>query len=130
MEQPLTQANPARCNYLGTEVDHKWWKRYRGEGFFMRGNGHVWLEDDALCFTRLMLKSALRIPIHRMSGASIGKWHGGTWFAGRPVVKIEWSNEEGAVLTTGIGVRDLGTAESLVDDLVSQISHRSKNASH
>ena len=25
--------------YLGTELDETWWKRYRKDGFFARGNG-------------------------------------------------------------------------------------------
>jgi len=127
MEQSGPEASHTRCNYLGTEVGHKWWKRYRSEGFFMRGNGHFWLEDDAFCFTRIMLKGVLRIPIRSVTGASIGKWHGGTWFAGRPIIKIEWSNAQGDVLTTGIGVRDRETAQAVVEEFVSRLSEK---ASH
>mgnify|MGYP001567496802 CR=1 FL=1 len=30
-------------NYLGTEIDEKWWKRYRSPGFFARGSGEFWM---------------------------------------------------------------------------------------
>ncbi len=120
-EQPSSDSIRARCNYLGTEVDHRWWKRYRGEGCFIRGNGHCWVEEDAFCFSRIMLKGVLRIPVHCISGVTVGKWHGGTWFAGRPVIKIEWSNENESVLTTGIGLRDRETAQALIDELVSRL---------
>ena len=41
-----------RGHYLGTEVDGKWWSRYRKDGFFARGLGKYWIENSFLYFLR------------------------------------------------------------------------------
>ena len=48
-------------NYLGTEVDGRWWRRYRAPTFFARGNGELWLDEDGLHFLRRMTKTPLSI---------------------------------------------------------------------
>lgn len=108
---------PRTGNYAGTERDGRWWKRARQDGLFVKGNGHYWLEDDALCFKRLLLKTPIRIPYTAMTGARIGAWHGGTWLAGRPIVKIAWRGADGAALGTGIGMGRRADAEALVAEL-------------
>ena len=52
-------------NYFGTEIDHSWYKRFRKDGFFARGNGEFWLEDDGLYFLRKLTKTPLHISVVR-----------------------------------------------------------------
>ena len=118
-------AEPERLTgqYLGTEVDSKWWKRYRHEGLFMGGNGEYWLEDDALVFHRLLTKEPFRIPFVAMTGARIGTWHAGKWLAGGPIVKIEWTASDGTRLSSGNGMRRREAAEALVAELNRRIDN-------
>ena len=80
--------------YLGTEIDERWWKRYRKDGFFARGNGDYWLENDGLYFRRYLTKKPLIVPYHNVQKIRIGKWHAGQWRMGKPVLKIIWTKED------------------------------------
>lgn len=77
-------------NYFGTEIDHSWYKRFRKDGFFARGNGEFWLEDDGLYFLRKLTKTPLHIPWSEMTGASLGKWHAGRWGGRQPILKVDF----------------------------------------
>mgnify|MGYP000283042842 CR=1 FL=1 len=55
-------------SYLGTEIEGKWWKRYREAGFFARGNGEWWIENGALCFRRQLTRTPLVIPFDEVTG--------------------------------------------------------------
>ena len=114
--------------YLGTEIDGKWWKRYRKDGFFVRGNGHYWLEPDALAFHRLLTNEPLRIPFSVITGARIGSWHAGKWLLGSPIVKIDWLSPDGARLTSGIGMRHRADAEALVDEVQRRLAGSRRTA--
>ena len=48
-----------RGTYLGTEVDEKWWKRHIREGFFVRGNGEYWYDDEAFYFLRYLTQDPM-----------------------------------------------------------------------
>ena len=87
-------------HYLGTEVNEKWWKRYRREKFFARGNGEYWFEDDALCFHRYLTKAPIKIRFQNIVDIKFGRWHAGRWCAGQEVVKIIWE-KEGLRLSSG-----------------------------
>jgi hypothetical protein len=39
------QEGTGKAQYVGTEVDGRWWKRYRAAGFFARGNGSFRFAD-------------------------------------------------------------------------------------
>ena len=47
-------------HYIGTEINEKWWSRYRGEGFFARGNGEYWFDEDFFYFRRYLTKEPNR----------------------------------------------------------------------
>lgn len=117
------RSQPKGGNYAGTEVGGKWWRRSRKHGLFVKGNGHYWLEADALVFKRLIMKDPIRIPYSSMSGASIGKVHGGTWLAGRPIVKVAWTGPEGESFVTGIGMGRHADADALVAELQRRLGH-------
>ena len=56
-----------RGHYLGTEVGGKWWRRYRGRGFFARGNGSYWADSEAFRFLRYLTRKPLEIPFARVT---------------------------------------------------------------
>lgn len=77
-------------NYFGTEIDRKWWKRYRKDGLFARGNGKFWMDEEGIRFHRLLTRKPLLIRWEEIVGATLGKWHAGRWAAGRPVLKVDF----------------------------------------
>lgn len=89
--------------YLGTEIDNLWWKRYRAEGFFARGNGTYWFDPSTLCFLRTLTSSPLCIPYTDIEKVELGTWHAGRWNLGRPMIKIYWV-KEGQRLCSGFTV--------------------------
>ena len=115
MSEPERQSG----QYLGTEIDGRWWKAYRRDGFFLRGNGRYWLDADAFVFLRHLTKEPFRIPFAAISGARIGSWHAGKWLAGSPIVKIDWTGPGGDHLSSGIGMRHRDDADALVALLLS-----------
>ena len=86
--------------YFGTVVDGKWWKRYKKEGFFARGNGDYWLEEHDFCFRKFLSDKPIRISLQRIDEITTGKWHAGKWGGGLPVIKICWT-EKGENLCAG-----------------------------
>lgn len=76
--------------YLGTEIDQKWWRRYRKEGFFMRGNGTYWFDDKGLYFLRYLTREPLFISFGDMREARLGTWHAGKWTPRQTILKILW----------------------------------------
>ncbi len=87
-------------SYLGTEIDEKWWKRYREDGFFARGSGEWWIDGGALCFRRYLTRRPLVIPFDKVTEVRIGTWHAGRWILGRPIFKVLWTRD-GLKLSSG-----------------------------
>jgi hypothetical protein len=109
-------------NYLGTEIDHRWWKRYRAPGFFARGSGEFWMDETGVWFRRLLTGSPLTISWREMTTAKLGTWHAGQWVLGRPVLKIEYEREgqhlsAGFCFSRGKDRGDWHWMEQLVADL-------------
>lgn len=99
---PVPEAPSARRpgHYLGTVVDGRWWKRWRRDGLFARGNGEWWMEGRVLCFRRLWTRTPIRIELGRVVAVETGAWHAGKWAGGRTVIKLVWE-DEGSRLTAG-----------------------------
>jgi hypothetical protein len=87
-------------HYMGTEIDEKWWKRYRKDGFFARGRGICWYDEKAFYFLKLLAKEPIRIPLDQIIDLRIAKWHPGQWAGGNPVLKIIWKRD-GLLLSSG-----------------------------
>ncbi len=87
-------------NYLGTVIDGKWWKRYRKQGFLMRGNGEFCAKPEGFYFLRYLTSNSLCILWKQVTGIDTGKWHAGRWGGGYPIMKIIWSNK-GLTLSSG-----------------------------
>lgn len=87
-------------NYFGTEIDGKWWKRYRAPGLFARGNGEFAMDDEGIHFRRLLTKEPLTISWTEARSVTLGKGHAGRWAMGRPILKIAFERD-GSDLTAG-----------------------------
>jgi hypothetical protein len=109
--------NRARGNYLGTEIDGKWWRRYTGQGWFARGNGDYWYDDEAFYFLRLLASDPIAIPLDEVREVEVGTWHSGRWAGGRPILKVFWRHE-GQTLGSGfaLAARE-DEARQIADDL-------------
>jgi len=68
--------------YLGTEVEGKWWRRYREGNFFMRGNGEYWYDEQGFYFLRYLATKPVFVPFQAMLEVKLGKWHSGRWALG------------------------------------------------
>lgn len=113
-------------SYAGTEVNGKWWRAYRKDGFLVRGNGRHAFTDDALTFKRLLMKEPLRIPYAAITGVRTGTWHAGKWLAGRPIVKVDWTAPDGSALSSGFGFATREMAETLIKELDARIGRGSR----
>jgi hypothetical protein len=87
-------------NYFGTEIDGKWWKRYRATTFFARGNGGFSMDADGIHFLRTLTTQPLSIRWAEATDVNLGKSHAGRWAMGRPVLKIGFERD-GQSLTAG-----------------------------
>ena len=108
--------------YLGTEIEEKWWKRYRKDKLFARGNGKYWNDDQAFYFLRYFTKEPITIPFKNIIEFKIGKWHAGKWCFGYPILKIIWLKED---LKLSSGFLILKNKEKIMDfisNLEKQIS--------
>ncbi len=90
--------------YFGTTIDGKWWKRYKKDGFFARGNGEYWMEETSFCFRKYLTKSPMKIYFKDIVDIKIGKWHAGEWGGGKPIIKIIWKRDD-KVLSSGFLVK-------------------------
>ncbi len=106
-----------RGHYFGTEIDGKWWKRYRRDGFFARGAGEFWLDGEALRFRRYLTKTPLVFRYADIREVRTGRWHAGQWGIGRPVVKLIWE-KGGQRLSSGfLLVKSEQDAEVLLGEI-------------
>jgi len=107
----------SRGTYLGTEVAGRWWWRYLARGFFSRGNGELWLDDEGFHFRRLLTRSPLDIGWREMTRIRLGRWHAGRWAAGRAVLKVDFERD-GRQLSAGFVLPgDRQRMEELADEL-------------
>lgn len=86
--------------YAGTEINGYWWKRYTGEGFFARGNGEFWYDEEAFSFLRNLTTSPLTIPFRNVEGFQLGGWHAGRWVWRKRAIKFIW-RRDGLQLSSG-----------------------------
>ncbi|MBS4032939.1 MAG: hypothetical protein KGZ85_00620 [Ignavibacterium sp.] len=80
--------NEISGKYLGTEIKGKWWKRYRRNKMFARGDGKFFADDKIIYFLRLLTREPIYINIEDITGFSVGKW-----LMGYPVLKVNWQKD-------------------------------------
>ena len=106
-----------RGHYFGTEIDGKWWKRYRQDGLFARGTGEFWIDGEGLHFRRYLSKRPLVFRFEDIRDVRTGRWHAGQWGLGRPVIKLFWERK-GLSLSSGfLLVKSEKDAELLMGEI-------------
>lgn len=80
--------------YFGTEIDEKWWKRYKKGKMFARGLGKYWFDDSGLYFLRALTRKPMFISYASMLKVKTGKWHSGKWGQGYTILKIVWTEDK------------------------------------
>lgn len=103
--------------YFGTEIDEKWWKRFRKDKMLARGNGTFSFDEHSVSFLRLLTKKPITIDFKRIIEVKTGKWHAGQWGAGKPIVKILWEKDN-QILSSGFSIsNDSGDFEEVIAQL-------------
>ena len=106
-----------RGHYLGTEIDGKWWRRYRKDGFLASGLGEYWIENSFFYFYRHLTVNPILIALCDVSEIKIGKSHSGSWAGGKPVVKIIWEKDNRKLCSGFILSADERETELLVEKI-------------
>lgn len=106
-----------RGSYFGTEIDGSWRRRYRGEGFFARGNGDFDLDATGISFLRKLTRQPVVIKWSEISHAQLGKWHAGRWGMGRPVLKVDFRRDDQKLCAGFLLSRDWSEMEQLATDI-------------
>ena len=103
--------------YLGTEINEKWWKRYKKDKMFARGNGEYWYDNESFYFLRYLTKKPIKIPLKSITEFKIGKWHSGKWCLGYPILKIIWI-KDGLKLSSGFLLsKNIDDIEKIISEL-------------
>ena len=77
--------------YLGTRVEHKWWRRYNKEGFFTRGIGEYWVKDGSLFFQHRTKRKPIRLPLRSLTEIKVCPCKART--KGMPIIKLVWRKD-------------------------------------
>ena len=94
----------SRGQYLGTRIEHKWWRRYTKEGFFTRGIGEYWIKDGSLFFQHRSKRKPFSLPLRSLAEIKVCPCHGRT--RGIPVIKLVWE-KDGKWLSSGFAISDI-----------------------
>ncbi len=111
--------NERKGLYVGTEINEKWWRRYKKDNLFARGNGIYWYDEKAFYFQRYLTEEPIIIPLKSIVEFKTGKWHAGIWGCGSPILKIVWT-KDGLKLSSGF-ILSKNTEES--KNIVSELKN-------
>jgi len=104
-------------HYMGTEINGRWWKRYKKDGFFARGKGTYWYDEKAFYFLKYLADDPMVIPLEDITDIKLGTWHAGQWGAGAPVLKIIWEKDS-LLLSSGFLLsKKREEVEAMISDL-------------
>jgi len=125
----LDPSSRVSAHYLGTEIDGSWWKRYKGDGYLMRGAGECWVQDGMLHVYRFMTGHPLCFPLKDLLEIKAGSsWHAGKWVGRSRVVKLLWE-KDGRILSSGFLFSwDQDVSSLVVRDLRKLMDDAKKNA--
>ena len=109
-----------RGQYLGTRVEHKWWRHYSKGGFFTRGIGEYWVKDGSLFFQQRNRQKPLRLPLHNLTEIKICPCKGRK--GGMPIIKLIWE-KDGHWLSSGFVFHGIMEQNgNLLENLRSQLA--------
>lgn len=92
--------NKNKGQYVGTEINEKWWRRYTRDKLLVRGNGEYWFDVNGFYFLRSFSKKPIFISFRKIEGVKAGKWHSGRWVLGNVIIKVIWK-KNGVKLSSG-----------------------------
>jgi hypothetical protein len=87
-----------RGRYLGTRIEHKWWRRYREAGFSTRGKGDYWIQDGSFFFQHHASQRPISLPLRNLIEIKVCPCRGRS--GGIPVIKLVWE-KDGRWLSSG-----------------------------
>jgi hypothetical protein len=76
--------------YLGTEIDHKWWRRYSKGGFSTRGIGEYWIKDGSLFFQHRARQKPICFPLQNIVEVILCPCKQRFRIGNKPVIKLVW----------------------------------------
>ena len=103
--------------YLGTTIDNSWWRRYREDGFFSRGNGRYEIDDRAVYFYKYPFEKPIVIPFDQIVDLKIGRWHAGKWGGGLPILKVVWKRDNILLNSGFILSRSIDDTVKIIDKI-------------
>ena len=104
-------------HYSGTEVDDKWWKRYKKDKMFARGTGEYWYDSQSFYFKRYLTQTPMVLRYKDIIEIKTGKWHAGQWCWGRQIIKFIWQ-KDGISLSSGFR---LSKRENETDNIIKEL---------
>ena len=84
--------------YFGTTIGNSFWRRYKKDNLFARGNGEIWLTRTTLYFRRYLTMNPIKIPTKAIIKITMGHGHAGK-LSMAPTVKIHWLKEGETVVS-------------------------------
>jgi len=115
--------NKQKGFYLGTEVQERWWHRYRGDKMFTRSDGEYWLDDDYFYFHRFFTRNTICVPLANILEVKIGRWHSGRWALGKYILKLVW-HRNGKKLSSGFVVPSQHEVLGLKKEIEERLNER------
>ena len=85
--------------YFGTTIGNRFWRRYKDNNFFTRGDGEIWLTKPVLYFRRYFTMNPIEIPTKAIFKITMGHGHAGK-LSMAPTVKVHWI-KDGETIVSG-----------------------------
>jgi hypothetical protein len=79
--------------YLGTRIEHKWWRHYTKGGFFTRGIGEYWVKDGSLFFQQRSRQKPIKLPLHDIVEVSLCPCTRRLKVGPVPIIKLIWQKD-------------------------------------
>jgi len=92
------------------------------DGFFARGSGEYWYDEQSFYFRRYLTRDPIVIPLLRVREVQLGRWHAGRWAWGTPVVKLIWKKDDRALSSGFVLSMDESRTRHVVEDLERRLS--------
>jgi hypothetical protein len=115
----MNSIDKRRGQYLGTEVDEKWWRRYSKDGLLLRGTGEYRYDPSAFFFRRYLTTEPIVILFADVLDVKVGKWHSGRWSSGAQVIKLVWKKADTYLSSGFVLSSDTQESDLLVQKLQS-----------
>lgn len=90
-------------HYLGTKINHHWWRRYSKGGFLTRGIGEYWIKDGSLFFQHQTKQKPIRLPLRDIVEIALCPCKRQTKVGRVPIIKLIWK-KDGNWLSSGFAL--------------------------